>query len=124
MFMLRSTCVLFSLPCLCLDLSLSALCLVHVSRSTCWLLCHVLLKPFYLLSSPFSCVLALLVGCRSILWSRPTSIHLGLYQKVWIISFMCVYIGFLAFMLYIHVCLSRSRLCHAFALCGFMLVGL
>ena len=31
------------------SISLSGLCLVHVSRSTCWLLCHVLLKPFYLL---------------------------------------------------------------------------
>ena len=66
------------MPCLCLDLlvyvflamfllrstSLCASCHVHESRSTCWLLCHVLVKPFYLLLSHFSCVLALLVGCR------------------------------------------------------------
>ena len=55
-----------SLPCFVVrSISLSALCLVHVSRSTCWLLCHMLLKPFYLLLFLFSCVLALLVGCRS-----------------------------------------------------------
>ena len=39
--------------------------------------------------------------------------HLGLYQRVWIISFMHAYVFLLAFMLFIHVCLSRSRLCHA-----------
>ena len=38
---------------------------------------------------------------------------LGLYQMVWIISFMHVYVCLLASMLYVHVCLSRSRLCHS-----------
>ena len=68
-----------SLPCLCLDLhafvlfalstlrsiSLSDLCLVHVYRSTCWLLCHELLRPFYLLISLFPMFWPLLVGGRS-----------------------------------------------------------
>ena len=40
------------------------------------------------------------------MWSRPTSIHLGLYQRV---CALCL----LASMIYIHVCLSRSRLRHA-----------
>ena len=39
--------------------------------------------------------------------------HLGLYQRVWIISFMHIYDCLLASMLYLHVCLSRFRLCHA-----------
>ena len=42
-----------------------------------------------------------------------TSMHLGLYQRVPIISFMHVYACFLASMLYLHVFLSRSRLFHA-----------
>ena len=43
---------------------------------------------------------------------RPTSICLGLYQRIWIISFMHIYDCLLASMLYLHVCLSRSRPCH------------
>ena len=38
--------------------------------------------------------------------------HLGLYQRVWIISFIHIYDCLLASMPYLHVCLSRSRLCH------------
>ena len=45
-------------------------------------------------------------------WSRPTFVHLGLYQRVQIIS-LFFYVFFLASMLYIHVRLFRSRLCHA-----------
>ena len=59
-----------SVPYLCLDLHIDGLhamfmprsislcppCHVHVSRSTYWLLCHVLLKPFYLfLCTSFLC---------------------------------------------------------------------
>ena len=85
-----------------------------MSRSTCWLLCCVLLKPFYLLLSPFSCVLAFFGRVQiQILWSRPTPIHLSLYQRIWIISFMHVYVCLLASILYIHVYLSRYRFCHA-----------
>ena len=90
----RSTCLCAPLSCLCLDLhvyvilamsmprsiSLSALCLVHMSRSTSWLLCHVLLKLFYLLLSPFSRVLALLVGCRS----RSCGLNLHPYTQAYI----------------------------------------
>ena len=110
-FVLRSICLgvfchvyaqiylfMCSLSCLCLDLhvyvllamlmlrsiSLCALCHVHVSRSTYWLLCHVLLQPFYLLLSLFSFFFSMCFGPLGrvqiqILWSRPTSIHLGLY---------------------------------------------
>jgi len=42
--------------------------------------------------------------------------HLGLYQRVWIISFMHDYVCLLASILCIHVCLSRSRPCHVLCL--------
>ena len=37
--------------------------------------------------------------------------HLDLYQRVWIVSF--IHVCLLATMLYLHVCLSIFRLCHA-----------
>ena len=60
-----------------------------------------------------SCVLALVGGVQiQIPRSRPTSTHLGLYQRVWIISLhACVCL--LASALYVYACLSRSWLCHA-----------
>ena len=66
-----------------------------------------LVISFFLCFGPFGKVQI------QILWSRPTSIHLGLYQRVWIISFMQIHVCLLASMLYVHVYLSRSRLCHA-----------
>ena len=140
MFMLRSTClcapclvhvqiylIMCSLPCSCLDLlvyvllalfmlrstSLSASCLVHVSRSTCWLLCHVLLKPFYLLLPLFL-----------VFWSFRQGVDLDLVVQVYIHTprpiskgldhfLLHAYVCLLGSMLYIHVCLSRLRLCHA-----------
>ena len=46
------------------------------------------------------------------MWSRLTSIRLGLYQRDWIIAlYACVCL--LNSMLYVYACLSRSRLCHA-----------
>ena len=43
----------------------STICHVHVSRSTCWLRCLMLLKPFYHLISLFLVFWPSLVGCRS-----------------------------------------------------------
>ena len=71
--------------------------LVHVCRSTYWLLCHVLLQPFCLFVPFFLCFFPLGRVQIQILWSRPTSIYLGLYQKAWIIFFMHVYICLLLF---------------------------
>ena len=48
--------------------------------------------------------------------------HPGLYLRVWIIPLMHVYVCLLASILYLHIILSRSRLCHAlcplWACCG------
>ena len=95
------------LPCLCLDLYLHvyvllsmlmlrsiflcALFHVDVSRSTYWLLCYVLLKSFVSFCTFFLFFGPLGRVQIQILRSRPTSMHLGLYQRVWIISFMYVY---------------------------------
>ena len=143
MFMLRSTClcapclvhvqiylIMCSLPCSCLDLlvyvllalfmlrstSLSASCLVRVSRSTCWLLCHVLLKPFYLLLPLFL-----------VFWSFRQGVDLDLVVQVYIHTprpiskgldhfLLHAYVCLLASMLYLHDFLSRSRHCHALCL--------
>ena len=127
MFVLRSTCFqalyhvfaqiympMCSFPCLCLDLCFfrpcvmpmlrslrfCALCHVCVIRSICWLLCHVLLQPFFSLDISLSCVLALIGRVQiQILWSRPTSTHLTLYQRVWIISlyaYVCLLLCFMS----------------------------
>ena len=45
------------------------------------------------------------------MWSRATSIHLGLHQRVWIISYMHVFACLLLCFMYVY--LSRSRFCHA-----------
>ena len=66
--------------------------------------------PLFLCFGPFGRVYIL------ILWSRPTSIHLGLYQRVWIISLMHVYVYLLASMLHLQVFLSWSRFFHALCL--------
>ena len=52
--------------------------------------------------------------------------HLGLYQRVWIFSFMHAYVCLLASMLYLHVCLCRSRLCLALCpswVCAYQYLG-
>ena len=107
------------------SISLCAPCHVHVSRSTCWLLCHVLLKPFYLLLSPFSCVLALLVGCRS----RSCGLGLHPYTQAYIKGFgsfslcMSMYVCLLLCFMSMFVCLDLgfAILC---AFSEFVLVGL
>ena len=120
MFMLRSSY-------LCLDLCLfgprvmlmfrsmclCALCHVCVLRSICWLLVSCASIALLSLDISLSCVLALVGGVQiQIPRSRPTSTHLGLYQRVWIISLhACVCL--LASALYLYACLSRSWLCHA-----------
>ena len=135
MFMLRSTClcvlchvfaqiymlVLRSVS-LCLDLHAMFVCsdlcvyVLHamlVCSDLCWLLCHVLLQPFLSLDISLSCVLALLVRCRS----RSCGLGLHLYTQAYIKEFgsfpLHVYVCLLASILYLHVSLSRSRLCHA-----------
>ena len=77
-------------------------------KSTYWMLCLVLLQPFCLFVRLFLVFWPLSRVQIQILWSRPISIHLGLHQRVQIISSnACVCL--LASMLYIHVCLARSR---------------
>ena len=127
------------LSCLCLDLlayvlfamlmfksiSLCALCHVHVSKFTCWLLCHVLLKPFYLLIVPFSCVLALQVWCRS----RSCGLGLHPYTQPYIKGFgsfhLCtsMFVCLLLCFIFIFICLDLGfvMLC---ALHGLLLVGI
>ena len=122
-----------SLPCLCLDIHayvdlclfgprvmpmfrsmcLCAPCHVCVLRSICWLLMPCASTAFFSLYISLSYVLAFLGGVQiQISWSRLTSILLGLYQRVWIISlYTCVCL--LASMLYVYACLSRSMLCYA-----------
>ena len=86
MFVLKSLCLgafgyayaqiymfICSLPYLCLDLYAGVLFAMFVSRSTYWLLYHVLLQPFLSLAISLSYVLALQVGCR------PRSYGLGLH---------------------------------------------
>ena len=141
MFVLRSTyfqalCLVYtqiympmcSLPCLFLDLHvyaqiyvfmfrficLCASCHVCVLKSICWLLMPCASIALLSFDISLSCVLALIGGVQiQILWSRPTLVRLGLYQRVWIISFMHVYVCLLASILYVNVCLSRSRPCQA-----------
>ena len=74
-------------------------------------------KALLSLVMPFSCVLALLVGCRS------RSCGLGLHQRVWIISFIHVYAcSLLCFVsMFNFLDLGFAMLC---ALHGLMLVGL
>ena len=116
------------MPCLCLDpcvyalfsllilrsMSLCTPCHVHVSRSTCRQLCHVLLQPFCL-DITLSCVLVLQVGCRS------RFCGLGLHQRVWIVSFMhvctCLLLCFISMFAYLD--LGFAMLC---TLCGFLWV--
>ena len=130
-----------SLSCLCLDIHAYVFFAIFMLRSMClWASCHTYAQiHVFIRSMPYLCLqiymlvampcafiatLFLDVSLSSVLAligrvqiqiprSRPTPIHLGLYQKVWIISFMRVYVCLLASMLYLNVCLSRSRLCHA-----------
>ena len=126
MFMLRSTClcvlchvlaqiymlVLRSMS-ICLDLCVYVLHAMLVCSDLCWLLCHVLLQHFLALNISLSCFLALSVRCRS----RSRGIGLHPYTQAYIKGFgsfpLHVYICLLASMLYLHVSLSRYRLCHA-----------
>ena len=57
------------------------------------------------------------------MWSRSTSIHLGLYQRVWIISFMHVYACLFPCFISMFVCLDLG-FAMLFAFYGLMLVGL
>ena len=141
-FVLRSMCLGAFLACLCLDPCVYVLFSMFMPRSTCLSVhCHACgqiyifecfmpcscVQIYMLVAMPYAskAFLSLVISfflCFGpfgrvqiqILWTRPTSIHLGLYQRVWIISFTCVYVCLLASMLYIRVCLSRSRLCHDF----------
>ena len=113
MFVLRSTC--FQTPCyvyaqiympmfrsmsLWAPLHAYAQIYVFVCSVPCWCAQIYILvaMPCYSiallsLDISLSCVLALIGGVQiQIPWSRPTSTHLGLYQRVWIISFMHVYV--------------------------------
>ena len=113
------------LPCPCLDLhvymlfamfrsrplSLCAPYHVHVSRSTCWLLCHVLPQPFCLLIYLFLAFWPIrqgvdldLVVQAYIYTPRPTSKDLDNFL------YACMLV---CFPLYIHVCQLKSRFFHA-----------
>ena len=117
------------LLCSCLDLlvyvllamlmfifiSLCALCHVHMSKSTCWLLCHVLLQPFCLLMYLFS-----------MFWPFRQGVDLDIVAQAYIHTprpiskgldhFLYVCLCLLASMLYLYDFLSRSRHCHALCL--------
>ena len=90
-----------SLPCSCVQIYM----LVAMPCASKTFLSPVI--SFFLCFGPFGRVQIY------ILLSWPTSIHLGLYQRVWIFSFMHVNVCLLASIINLHVCLSRSRLCHA-----------
>ena len=127
MFMLRSTCLcvlchvyaqiympMCSLPCFCLDLHVSAYIYGPMLRSMCLCApCHVLLQPFLSLDISLSCALACPVGCRS----RSCGLGLHLYTQANIKGFGSfpsnVYVCLHPSMLYLHVSLSRSKLCDA-----------
>ena len=98
------------------DLYLCVFCAVLACLDLCWLLCHVLLQPFLSLNISFSCFLALLVRCRS----RSCGLGLHMHAQAYIKGFGSfpshVHIFLLISMLYLHVCLSRSRLYHALCL--------
>ena len=138
---------MLSLPCLCLDPH--AYVQIYVSLGLCYayaqicvFMCYVpyLCAQIYMLVAmpcasivllsldiTLSCALTLIGGVQiQIPWSRPTSTHLGLYQRVWIISlYSCVCL--LASMLYVHAYLSRSRTCHALCpswACSYMVTSI
>ena len=99
---------------LCLDLCVYVLRAMLVYLDLCWLLCHVLLQPFLSLDISLSYFLALPVGCRS----RSCGIGLHPYTQAYIkrcrsLFPLHVYVCLLASMLYLHVRLFISRLCHA-----------
>ena len=76
---------------LCLDIGVQFLLAMFMLKSTCWLLCLVLLQPFISCYAFFLCF-GPQVGCRS--RSYGLGLHpygLGLHQRVWIISFMHVF---------------------------------
>ena len=102
-------CVMPMFRCMCL----CTLCHVCMLRSICWLLMSCAFITLLFLDISLSCVLTLIGGVQiQIPWSRPTSTHLELYQRIWIIS-LCASVCLLASMLYLYAFLSRSRLCHA-----------
>ena len=96
---------------------------VDVSRSTYWLLCYVLLKSFVSFCTFFLFFGPLGRVQIQILRSRPTSMHLGLYQRVWIISFMYVYACLLLcfISMFTYLDLGFAMLC---ALCVLVLISL
>ena len=119
--MLRSPCHAYaqiymfmcSLLCLCLDLYAYVLfamplCLdLHVG---CYALCFL---DFLSLAMPFLVFWPLGKVQIQILWSRPTSVNLGLHQSVWIISFMLVFSCLLLCFISMYVCLDIGyRFCH------------
>ena len=128
--------LLGSLPCFCLDLHAYVFFAMFMLRSMfLWAMCYAYAQILaFLCSMPCLCdqiYMLVAMPCASIAllsldislsfvlaligrvqiqipWSRPTSTHLTLYQRVWIISlyaYVCL--------LYVYVCLSRSRPCHA-----------
>ena len=98
-----------------ISISLCAPCHVHVSKSTCWLLCHVLLQPFCLLMYPFLTF-----------WPFRQGVDLDLVVQAYIHTprplskgldhFLYICLCLLASMFYLHAFLSRSRLCHTLCL--------
>ena len=131
MFVLRCTCLctfwhvyalmymsMYFFPCLYLDLHVYVLFVFHVllamfvNRSTYWMLCLVLLQPFCLFLCLFLVFWPLGRVQIQILWSRPISMHLGLHQRVWIISFMHVYVCLLLCFTSMFVWLDLGS-CHA-----------
>ena len=139
MFMLRSTCFQASnhvyaqiympmcpLPCFCLDLHVSAQIYVHMLRSIyLYAPCHACVLRSMLVAMPcytlallsldisLSCFLALSIGSRS----RYCGLGLHPYTQAYIKGFGSfhwhVFVCLLSSMLYLHVSLSRPRLCHA-----------
>ena len=123
--------------CLCLDLHVYMLLAILMLRSICWCaLCHVCVQIYILVTIPCASI-ALFVSCyisflcfsplgrvqTQILWSRPTSIHIGLYQKVQIISFMhtyaCLLLRFISMFTYLDLGFTMLG-----AFRGLVLVGL
>ena len=150
MFVLRSLCLgafghayaqiymfICSLPCLYLDLYVYVLLTMLMLRSICWCApCHVCVQICILVTMPCASI-ALFVSCyisffcfsplgrvqTQILWSRPISIHLGLYQRVWIISFMHACTCLLLHFISMFACLDLGFTMLG-ALCGLVFVGL
>ena len=134
MFVLKSLCLgafgyayaqiymfICSLPYLCLDLYAGVLFAMFVSRLVTIPCASIALFVSCYIS--FLCFSPLGRVQTQILWSRPTSIHIGLYQKVQIISFMHAYACLLLHFISMFTCLDLG-FTKLGALRGLVLVGL